>query len=206
MSHYLIRKNNKPRIIVGISGASGFSYGVQALRYLRQMDVESHLVISPAGHLNREHETDLSEDDVAALADAVYPIHAVGEAISSGSFRTIGMLVAPCSMHTLAAIANGLTDNLLTRAADVVLKERRRLVLMVRETPLHLGHIRNMQLVTESGAIVFPPVPALYAGPQTVEDVIAHSVARALGLMELDCADLPRWGEDVTLINRGEKS
>lgn len=109
-------------------------------------------------------------------------------------------------MHTLAAIANGLTDNLLTRAADVVLKERRRLVLMVRETPLHLGHIRNMQQATEAGAIVFPPVPALYARPQSVEEIIAHSVARALGLMDLDCADLPRWGEDVTLMTRSNKS
>ncbi|QGY29624.1 UbiX family flavin prenyltransferase [Pantoea cypripedii] len=206
MSGSVVRNSGKPRVIVGISGASGFSYGVQALRYLRQLDVESHLVISPAGHLNREHETDLSAEDVAELADVVYPIRAVGAAIASGSFRTFGMLVAPCSMHTLAAIANGLTDNLLTRAADVVLKERRRLVLMVRETPLHLGHIRNMQQATESGAIVFPPVPALYARPQSVEEIIAHSVARALGLMDLDCADLPRWGEDVTLMTRSNKS
>lgn len=205
MPGYLNKTAQKPRVIVGISGASGFSYGLQALRYLRRLEVESHLVISRAGHLNREHETDLSAADVAALADVVYPINAVGAAIASGSFRTLGMLVAPCSMHTLAAIANGLTDNLLTRAADVVLKERRRLVLMVRETPLHLGHLRNMQHVTEAGAIVFPPVPALYAKPQSVEEIISHSVARALGLLDLDCADMPRWGENVSLDSGSEK-
>ncbi|HID4131328.1 TPA: UbiX family flavin prenyltransferase [Pluralibacter gergoviae] len=187
------------RVIVGISGASGFSYGVQVLRLLRLLEVESHLVISAAGHLNREHETDLSADDVAAMADEVYPIRAVGAAIASGSFRIDGMVVAPCSMHTLAAIANGLTDNLLTRAADVVLKERRRLVLMVRETPLHAGHLRNMQYVTEAGAIVFPPVPAMYARPQSVEEIVSHSAARALGLLGLDCEELPRWGETLTL-------
>lgn len=200
----VMQKSQKPRVIVGISGASGFVYGVQALRYLRQLDVESHLVISPAGHLNREHETTLSEDDVAGLADVVYPIQAVGAAIASGSFRTLGMLIAPCSMHTLAAVANGLTDNLLTRAADVVLKERRRLVLMVRETPLHLGHLRNMLQVTEAGGIVFPPVPALYAKPTSVDDIVRHSAARALGLLGLDCQELPRWGEDIALM-KGRK-
>ncbi|MBF7981446.1 MULTISPECIES: UbiX family flavin prenyltransferase [Rahnella] len=206
MSGSALKAPQKPRVIVGISGASGFSYGVQALRYLRQLDVETHLVISPAGHLNREHETTLTEADVAELADVVYPFRAVGAAIASGSFRTLGMLVAPCSMHTLAAISTGLTDNLLTRAADVVLKERRRLVLMVRETPLHAGHLRNMQQVTESGAIAFPPVPALYARPTSVEDIIAHSVARALGLLDLDCADLPRWGENMKLMTRSKDS
>lgn len=200
----VMQKSQKPRVIVGISGASGFVYGVQALRYLRQLDVESHLVISPAGHLNREHETTLSEDDVADLADVVYPIQAVGAAIASGSFRTLGMLIAPCSMHTLAAVANGLTDNLLTRAADVVLKERRRLVLMARETPLHLGHLRNMLQVTEAGGIVFPPVPALYAKPTSVDDIVRHSAARALGLLGLDCQELPRWGEDIALM-KGRK-
>ncbi|MBP2169839.1 4-hydroxy-3-polyprenylbenzoate decarboxylase [Erwinia toletana] len=196
----------KPRLVVGISGASGFSYGVQALRFLRQAGVESHLVISPAAHLNRQHETSLSEEDVLALADVVHPIRAVGAAISSGSFQTMGMLVAPCSMHSLAAIANGVTDNLLTRAADVVLKERRRLVLMVRETPLHAGHLRNMQYATECGAIIFPPVPALYARPQTVEEIISHSVARALSLFGIDCAELPRWGETVNLLSGSEES
>lgn len=200
------QKTPKPRVIVGISGASGFVYGVQALRYLRQLGVESHLIISPAGHLNREHETTLSEDDVAGLADVVYPFHAVGAAIASGSFRTLGMLIAPCSMHTLAAVANGLTDNLLTRAADVVLKERRRLVLMVRETPLHIGHLRNMLQVTEAGGIVFPPVPAMYAKPASVDEIVCHSAARALDAIGLDCAELPRWGEDVTLISGGKNA
>jgi len=202
MSGSALKISQKPRVIVGISGASGFSYVVQALRYLRQLDVETHLVISPAGHLNRQHETTLTEADVTEMADVVYPFSAVGAAIASGSFRTLGMLVAPCSMHTLAAVANGLTDNLLTRAADVVLKERRRLVMMVRETPLHAGHLRNMQQVTECGGIIFPPVPAMYARPTSVEEIIAHSVARALGLLDLDCTELPRWGDDIKLMNR----
>lgn len=202
MSEHIARKAQRTRVIVGISGASGFSYGVEALRCLRQLDVESHLVISPAGHLNRQHETNLSAEDVCQLADVVYENRNVGAAIASGSFQTAGMLVAPCSMHTLAAIANSLTDNLLTRAADVVLKERRRLVLMVRETPLHAGHLRNMQYVTECGGIVFPPVPALYARPQSVQDIINHSVTRALGLLGLDCAELPRWGETIELFDR----
>lgn len=206
MPGFALTTSQKPRVIVGISGASGFTYGVQALRYLRQLDVETHLVISPAGHLNREHETTLTEADVTDLADVVYPFHAVGSAIASGSFKTLGMLVAPCSMHTLAAVANGMTDNLLTRAADVILKERRRLVMMVRETPLHAGHLRNMQQVTECGGIIFPPVPALYARPTSVEEIIAHSVARALSLLDLDCSDLPRWGENMKLMTKGENA
>ena len=163
------------RIIIGISGASGFGYGVAALRMLRALQVESHLVISPAAQLNRRHETALTEEAVMALGD-------VGAAIASGSFPAAGMLIAPCSMHTLAAVATGLGSNLLTRAADVTLKERRRLVLMVRETPLHAGHLRNMLQVTESGGIIFPPVPAWYARPTGSEEIIAHSVARSLSL------------------------
>lgn len=187
----------KPRVIVGISGATGFQYGVKALQLLRELGAETHLVMSKAAGLTREHETTLSREEVIALADVFYPTGAVGAAISSGSFRTAGMIVAPCSMHTLAAIANGVTDNLLTRAADVVLKERRRLVLMVRETPLHLGHIRNMAAVTEYGAIVFPPVPALYAGPQSIEQIVTHSAARAIGLLGFESDALPRWGESL---------
>lgn len=145
------------RIIIGISGASGFGYGVAALRALRALQVESHLVISPAAQLNRRHETTLTEEAVAALAEVTYDIGDVGAAIASGSFPPAGMLIAPCSMHTLAAVATGLGSNLLTRAADVTLKERRRLVLMVRETPLHAGHLRNMLQVTESGGIISPP-------------------------------------------------
>jgi len=194
----------KPRVIVGISGATGFQYGVKALQLLRELGVETHLVMSKAAGLTRQHETAFDRDQVEQLADVSYPAGAVGAAIASGSFRTLGMIVAPCSMRTLGAIASGVTDTLLTRAADVVLKERRRLVLMIRETPLHLGHIRNMATVTEYGAIVFPPVPSLYAGPQTIEDMIAHSAARAIGL---DHPSLPRWGETLpATLAEGERT
>jgi len=196
----------KPRVIVGISGATGFSYGVKALQLLRELGVETYLVMSKAAGLTREHETAYSREEVIAMADVFYPSGAVGAAISSGSFRTAGMIVAPCSMHTLAAIANGVTDNLLTRAADVVLKERRRLVLMVRETPLHLGHIRNMAAVTEYGAIVFPPVPALYAGPQTIEQIVTHSAARAIGLLGFESDAFPRWGESLPATTAEEET
>lgn len=191
----------KPRVIVGISGATGFQYGVKALQLLRELGAETHLVMSKAAGLTREHETALTRDEVIAMADVFYPAGAVGAPISSGSFQTAGMIVAPCSMHTLAAVACGVTDNLLTRAADVVLKERRKLVLMVRETPLHLGHLRNMTSVTEYGAIVFPPVPALYAGPQSIDQIITHSTARALGLLGFESTNLPRWGEDLAATN-----
>lgn len=197
----------KPRVIVGISGATGFQYGVKALQLLRELGVETHLVMSKAAGLTRQHETAFDREYVEQLADVSYPAGAVGAAIASGSFRTLGMIVAPCSMRTLGAIANGVTDNLLTRAADVVLKERRRLVLMTRETPLHLGHIRNMAAVTEYGAIVFPPVPSLYAGPQTIDDMIAHSAARAIGLLGLDHPSLPRWGETLpATLAEGERT
>jgi 4-hydroxy-3-polyprenylbenzoate decarboxylase len=183
------------RIIVGISGASGFQYGVKALELLRAQDLEVHLVISKGAEKTCELETDYRLDDVRAMADVVHPIGNLGAAISSGSFKTMGMLVAPCSMRSLGSIANCLTDNLLTRAADVVLKERRRLVLLARETPLNLGHIRNMQAVTEMGGIIFPPVPALYQRPQTADEIITHSVSRALDLFGIDVKNLPRWGE-----------
>lgn len=196
-----------PRVVVGISGASGFQYGIKALQLLRELGAETHLVMSKAAGLTREHETALDRIQVEALADVVYPAGAVGAAIASGSFRTLGMIVAPCSMRTLACIANGIADNLLTRAADVTLKERRKLVLMTRETPLHLGHIRNMAAATEYGAIVFPPVPSLYAGPQTVEDIVTHSTARAIGLLGLQHPHQPRWGETITAIGaEGERT
>ncbi len=185
------------RIIVGISGASGFQYGVKALELLQQQDVEVHLVVSPGAERTCVLETDYHMAEVIALADVVHSSDNLGASISSGSFKTLGMLVAPCSMRTLAAIAHGLSDNLLTRAADVVLKERRRLVLMARETPLNLGHIRNMQHVTEMGGIIFPPVPALYQRPQTPDEIITHSVGRALDLLGLDVKALPRWGENA---------
>lgn len=181
------------RIIVGISGATGFQYGLKALELLRELGVEVHLVVSRAAGLTRAYETDLPHAALRDLADVVYPIEDVGAAIASGSFRTLGMLVAPCSMRTLAVIASGASDNLLTRAADVVLKERRRLVLMTRETPLHLGHLRNMVAVTEIGGVIFPPVPAFYQKPETLDQLITHSVARSLDLFGLDVRSLPRW-------------
>lgn len=188
----------RKRIIVGISGATGIRYGIRALQVLRAIDVETHLVISRAGELTREYETDLDRHALHALADVVHPISDVGASISSGSFETIGMLVAPCSVRTLAEVATGVTTSLLTRAADVVLKERRRLVLMVRETPLHLGHIRNMLAATESGAVIMPPVPAFYTRPQTIDELVDHSVGRALDVFGLSMPGLPRWGEDLS--------
>lgn len=181
------------RLVIGISGASGFAYGMKALQLARDLGVETHLVMSPSAGLTRQQETTYTEEDVIALADVIYPIHAMGAAISSGSFKTIGMLIAPCSMHSLAAIATGVTDNLLTRAADVALKERRRLVLMVRESPFNLIHLRNMTTVTEAGGIISPPLPALYTKPQSIDDIVTHSVARALDLFDLDYQSLPRW-------------
>lgn len=183
------------RIVIGISGATGFQYGVKALQLLSPMDVEVHLVISKGAEMTRTLETDYTREEVLDLADVVHPLGNLGASIASGSFRTLGMLVAPCSMRTLASIAHCMTDNLLTRAADVVLKDRRRLVLMARETPLNLGHLRNMLQVTEMGGIVFPPVPALYQRPQSLEAVITHSVGRALDLFGLEVESLPRWGE-----------
>ncbi|NIF37529.1 UbiX family flavin prenyltransferase [Enterobacter sp. Tr-810] len=183
------------RIIIGISGASGFQYGVKALELLKPLDLEVHLVVSKGAERTCELETDYQLDKVMSLADVVHPISNLGASISSGSFKTLGMLVAPCSMRTLGAVAHCLTDNLLTRAADVVLKERRRLVLLARETPLNLGHIRNMAAVTEMGGIIFPPVPALYQRPQSTDEIINHSVSRALDLFGLDVKNIPRWGE-----------
>jgi flavin prenyltransferase len=186
---------SRRRIIVGISGASGFQYGMKALQLLRDQDVEVHLVVTKGAEVTRSMETQWQRQDVVDLADEVHSISNLGASISSGSFKTLGMLVAPCSMNSLASIAHGLTSNLLTRAADVILKERRRLVLMVRETPLNLAHIRNMQSVTEMGGIIYPPVPAFYQQPQSVDEMVHHSVARALDLFDLDVGNLKRWGE-----------
>ncbi|PJZ03679.1 aromatic acid decarboxylase [Pantoea rodasii] len=186
---------SRRRIIVGISGASGFQYGMKALQLLRDQDVEVHLVVTKGAEVTRSMETQWQRQEVVDLADEVHSISNLGASISSGSFKTLGMLVAPCSMNSLASIAHGLTSNLLTRAADVILKERRRLVLMVRETPLNLAHIRNMQSVTEMGGIIYPPVPAFYQQPQSVDEMVHHSVARALDLFDLDVANLKRWGE-----------
>ena len=182
------------RIIVAISGASGAVYGARLLQALQgQSGVETHLVVSDAGWRNLQHELGMDRPAAQALAHQVHDVNNVGAAIASGSFQCHAMVVAPCSMRTLAAIAHGLADNLLTRAADVMLKERRRLVLMVRETPLHLAHLRNMVAVTEMGGIVCPPLPAFYLRPQTVEDVVNHSVARVLDLIDVDHQLAPRW-------------
>lgn len=182
------------RIIVAISGASGAVYGAWLLQVLRGLPgIETHLVVSDAGWRNLQHELGMERPAAQALAHQVHDVNNVGAAIASGSFQCHAMVVAPCSMRTLAAIAHGLADNLLTRAADVMLKERRRLVLMVRETPLHLAHLRNMVAVTEMGGIVCPPLPAFYLRPQTVEDVVNHSVARVLDLIDVDHQLAPRW-------------
>lgn len=185
----------KRRIVLGISGASGFQYGYKALKLLQNIEnVETHLVVSKGAEMARALETPYTKEEVCKMADIVHPIGNLAASISSGSFKTVGMLVAPCSMRTLAAVAHGYSDNLLTRAADVILKERRRLVLMVRETPLNLAHLDNMRRVTEMGGIIFPPVPALYLQPQSVDDILTHSVSRALELLGLDVPNLPHWG------------
>ena len=180
-------------MIVGITGATGIAYAVRVLEMLRAAEVETHLVVSKAGHLTRSYETDLARGDLERLADVVYSPTNVGAAIASGSFRTMGMIVAPCSVRTLAEIATGVTSSLLTRAADVCLKQRRRLVLMVRETPLHAGHLTNMLSVTQMGAIVMPPVPAFYTRPTTIADLVDFTAARALDLFDIDVPGMPRW-------------
>lgn len=188
------------RIVIGISGATGFAYGLKALELLQPLDIETHLVISQAAQITKAYEQPkVSLAQIESLAHKVHSIKDIGASIASGSFKTMGMLVAPCSMRSLAAIANSLSDNLLTRAADVVLKERRRLVLMVRETPLNLAHIKNMEAVTLMGGVILPPVPALYQHIETIDDMITHSVARALDLFDIDIPSLPRWGEDMHL-------
>ena len=182
------------RIIVAISGASGAVYGARLLQVLQGMPgIESHLVVSDAGWRNLQHELDMDRAAVEALAHQVHDVRNVGAAIASGSFQCAGMVIAPCSMRTLAAVAHGLSDNLLTRAADVVLKERRRLVMLVRESPLHLTHLRNMVAVTEMGAIVCPPLPAFYLRPQSVGEIVDYSVARALDLLDVPHDLAPRW-------------
>ena len=185
----------KNRIIVGISGASGAIYGVRMLQVLRDLPVETHLVMSRAAEMTLAYETDFKATDVRALADIVHSIGDVGAPIASGSFRTLGMVVAPCSVHSMAEIATGVTSNLLTRAADVALKERRRLVLMLRETPLHTGHLRNLTALSEMGAIIAPPVPAFYAKPTSVDEIVDHSIGRVLDLFGFDTGTVRRWGE-----------
>ena len=181
------------RLIVGISGASGAIYGIRILQALQGTDVETHLVMTESARITLAAETDMSTSQVEALASEVHNVRNIGATVSSGSFKTMGMVIAPCSVRTMSEIAWGTTSNLLTRAADVVLKERRRLVLMLRETPLHAGHLQTMLQVTNSGAIIMPPVPALYAKPQSIMDMIDHSVGRCLDLFEIDTALVERW-------------
>lgn len=182
------------KLIVGISGASGALYGIRLLEMLRDLPVESHLVMSRAARRTIAEETDFSIDYVRALADTYYPPDDIGAAIASGSFRTMGMIIAPCSVKTMGEIANSIAGNLMSRAADVTLKERRKLVLMLRETPLHLGHLRQMTAVTEAGGIIMPPVPAFYARPETLDEMVTHTVGRALDVVGLDHDLIQRWG------------
>jgi 4-hydroxy-3-polyprenylbenzoate decarboxylase len=181
------------RLIVGITGASGTIYGVRLLESLRSTDVETHLVMSDAAKMTMAAETDYTPDYVASLASVVHSPKNIGAAIASGSLPTLGMVIAPCSVHTMSDIAWGSTSNLITRAADVVLKERRRLVLLLRETPLHAGHIKTMAQVTENGAIVMPPVPAFYTKPQSIIELVDHTVGRVLDLFDIDNTLVKRW-------------
>lgn len=181
------------RIVVGISGASGAIYGVRILEVLKDTHYETHLVISSAGKTTLAHEISINLDNIISLADFYYFEEKIGEKIASGSFKTLGMIIAPCSMKTMSEIASGVTSNLLTRAADVTLKERRKLVLMVRESPLHLGHLRNMLKLTEMGAIIAPPVPAFYIKPTSLNDIINHSVGKVLDLFDIKISDFKEW-------------
>lgn len=183
------------RLVVGISGASGIIYGIRALQRLRELGIETHLVMSRSAKITLAHEADMKVAEVEALADIVYRAEDIGAAISSGSFRTMGMLVAPCSIRSLSEIATGVTTSLLSRAADVALKERRRVVLLVRESPLHAGHLKTMLAVTEMGAIVAPPVPGFYTRPASIDELVDQTVGRALDLFDLD-SGIRRWGTD----------
>ena len=183
----------KKRLIVAITGASGTIYGVRILEALKALNIESHLVMSDSAKLTMAAETDYKPAQIEALADFVHSAKNIGASISSGSFHTMGMVIAPCSIRTLSEIATGVTSSLVSRAADVILKERRRLVLLVRETPLHAGHLRSMTQVTEYGAIVMPPVPAFYARPSSLDEMVNHTVGRCLDLFDLDNNMVKRW-------------
>ena len=188
---------NPQRLIVGVAGASGAAYGARALQALRALGVETHLIVSKAADMTLTHELDMTTGQFRDLADHAYKMPDVGAPPASGSFKSLGMLIAPCSVRTMSEIATGVTSSLMTRAADVVLKERRRLVLMVRETPFHLGHLRTMTQLTEMGAVICPPLPALYTKPDSVAEIIDQSVGRALDLFGLEAPDVKRWGEDI---------
>jgi flavin prenyltransferase len=198
-------KNKAERLVIGLSGASGVAYGIRLLEALKELQIESHLVMTKPAQLTIAYETNLTPKQVAAKADHVHAIEDIGAPIASGSFKTVGMIVAPCSVRSMSEIATGVTTNLLTRAADVMLKERRKLVLMVRETPLHLGHLRTMTALSEMGAIILPPVPAFYMEPKTISDLVDQMVGRALDLMGYDWP-MKRWGEDLPRAKRDRQS
>ena len=181
------------RLIVGISGASGTVYGVRLLEMLRKAEIETHLVMSRSAEMTLAYETDYKPKDVRTLASVNYPVTDIGAAISSGSFPTMGMIIAPCSIRTMSEIASGVTASLLSRAADVVLKEKRRLVLALRETPLHVGHLRSMTVLAEIGAVIAPIVPAFYNRPRTVDDIVNHTCGRLLDLFGIDIGTVKRW-------------
>ncbi|PHY18240.1 UbiX family flavin prenyltransferase [Caulobacter sp. BP25] len=194
------RPREPARLTVGITGASGVAYGLRTLDALRELGVESHLVLSKSAALTLAQEADLTVSEVNAKADVVHRAADVGASIASGSFRTLGMIIAPCSVRTMSEIATGVTSSLLTRAADVTLKERRTLVLMVRETPLHLGHLRTMTKLAEMGAVIAPPLPAFYAKPASIAEMVDQSVGRVLDLFDLSWRPVKRWGEDLETI------
>jgi 4-hydroxy-3-polyprenylbenzoate decarboxylase len=198
-------KQLAPRLVVGVSGASGACLGLRVLEACAELGVETHLVASRAAALTLAQETDLTLADLAAKASVSYRPGDVGAAIASGSFPTVGMIVAPCSVRTMSEIATGVTSSLMTRAADVTLKERRRLVLMVRETPFHLGHLRTMTALTEMGAVIAPPVPAFYAKPAGLGDIVDQCVGRALDLFGLHWRGVRRWGEDLPAIEEDQE-
>src|ERR1700761_4644386 len=200
------QKNETERLVIGLSGASGVAYGIRALEALAELGIESHLVMTKPAEMTIGYETKLSPRQVAAKEDYAYAIGDIAAPIASGSFKTRGMLVAPCSVRTMSEIATGVTTSLLTRAADVMLKDRRPLVLMVRETPLHLGHLRNLVALAEMGAIILPPVPAFYAEPKSLSDLVDQMVGRALDLLGYDWPDMKRWGEDVAKSKRKGRS
>jgi flavin prenyltransferase len=192
----LTKGKGRRRIVIGISGASGAIYGIRLLELLKNTDIETHLVVTRSAQITIAQEEGRKISEVVALADVHYGSEDIAAAISSGSFHTVGMIVAPCSMRSLGEIATGSTTSLLTRAADVTLKERRRLVLLVRETPLHLGHLRSMVAATEIGAIISPPVPAFYTKPKTIDDIVNHTLGRALDLFDIDLGLVKRWKDD----------
>jgi 4-hydroxy-3-polyprenylbenzoate decarboxylase len=198
-------KYKPERLVIGLSGASGVAYGIRALEALAELGIESHLVMTKPAEMTIGYETKLSPRQVSAKADYSYAIQDIAAPIASGSFKTAGMLVAPCSVRTMSEIATGVTTSLLTRAADVTLKERRLLVLMVRETPLHLGHLRSMTALAEMGAVLLPPVPAFYAEPRSLSDMVDQMVGRALDLFGHDWPQVKRWGEELAKGQRKKK-